>query len=314
MPEIWLVLLVGAVAGTLNAMGGGGTFVALPALVAAGLSPVTANASSTIALVPGAVVGAWVYRRELGPVRRTFGDQAGASGAVRRKAEDRPRTGRTWMTPTTRQGAVPGVPDPRRSAGQGLAPVGGTSTSAMTAISVIGGALGAGLLLVLPSESFGAAVPWLLAFATLLLAFGRPVSRALSTVRAGSGGTGRSVTLGPRTVLIAHFPIAVYGGYFGGAVGIVMLAFWSIGLGLDTAAGNPMRIAQLAALNLSASVLFLVASDALRTPLVLVAMLVGAVAGGFAGAHLARRLPARPLRGIILTIAVTMTVLYFLRG
>ncbi|MEU0957262.1 sulfite exporter TauE/SafE family protein [Streptomyces niveus] len=262
MPEISLVLLVGVVAGTLNAVGGGGTFVALPALVATGLSPVTANASSTIALVPGALAGAWVYRRE-------------------------------------------------------LAPVGGTSTSALTTTSVIGGALGAGLLLLLPSASFGAAVPWLLAFATVLLAFGRPVSRVLSTGSTGSGaatGAGGAVALSPRTVLIAQFLVAVYGGYFGGAVGIMMLAFWSIGLGLDTAAGNPMRIAQIAALNLSATALFLVASDALRTPAVLVAMLVGAVIGGFAGAHLARRLPARLLRGIILTVAVSMTVLYFLRG
>ncbi|MFC9608290.1 sulfite exporter TauE/SafE family protein [Streptomyces niveus] len=265
MPEISLVLLVGVVAGTLNAVGGGGTFVALPALVATGLSPVTANASSTIALVPGALAGAWVYRRE-------------------------------------------------------LAPVGGTSTSALTSTSVIGGALGAGLLLLLPSASFGAAVPWLLAFATVLLAFGRPVSRVLSTGSTGSTGSGAAtgaggaVALSPRTVLIAQFLVAVYGGYFGGAVGIMMLAFWSIGLGLDTAAGNPMRIAQIAALNLSATALFLVASDALRTPAVLVAMLVGAVIGGFAGAHLARRLPARLLRGIILTVAVSMTVLYFLRG
>ncbi|MFD5895389.1 sulfite exporter TauE/SafE family protein [Streptomyces sp. NPDC060366] len=259
MPEISLVLLVGVVAGTLNAVGGGGTFVALPALVATGLSPVTANASSTIALVPGALAGAWVYRRE-------------------------------------------------------LAPVGGTSTSALTTTSVVGGALGAGLLLTLPSASFGAAVPWLLAFATVLLAFGRPVSRALSTGSTTATGAGDSVTLSPRTVLVAQFLVAVYGGYFGGAVGIMMLAFWSIGLGLDTAAGNPMRIAQIAALNLSSAALFLVASDALRTPGVLVAMLVGAVIGGFAGAHLARRLPARLLRGIILGIAVTMTVLYFLRG
>ncbi|MFE3253963.1 sulfite exporter TauE/SafE family protein [Streptomyces sp. NPDC059209] len=261
MPETSLVLLagvllVGVVAGTLNAVGGGGTFVALPALVATGLSPVTANASSTVALLPGALAGAWVYRRE-------------------------------------------------------LAPVGGTSTPVLTTTSVIGGALGAGLLLVLPSASFSAAVPWLLAFATALLAFGRPLSRALSTRRTAAGG---SVALSPRTVLVAQFVVAVYGGYFGGAVGIMMLAFWSIGLGLDAAAGNPMRIAQLAALNLSATVLFLFASDALRTPAVLVAMLVGAVIGGFAGAHLARRLPARLLRGTILTIAVSMTVLYFLRG
>ncbi|MFC8823823.1 sulfite exporter TauE/SafE family protein [Streptomyces sp. NPDC057137] len=255
MPDIVLVLLAGAVAGTMNAIGGGGTFVALPALVAAGLSPVAANASSTVALAPGAVASAWVYRRE-------------------------------------------------------LAPVGETSASALTSISVLGGALGAGLLLVLPSASFGAAVPWLLAFATLVLAFGRRVSRALSAATGRSGEVGMS----SRAVLVAQFVLAVYGGYFGGAIGIMLLAVWSIGLGLDTAASNPMRIAQVSAVNLSATALFLVASDALRTPLVLTAMLAGGVAGGFAGAHLARRLPARLLRGTILTIAVTMTVLYFLRG
>lgn len=255
MPDIALVLLAGAVAGTMNAIGGGGTFVALPALVAAGLPPVAANAASTVALAPGAVASAWVYRRE-------------------------------------------------------LAPVGETSASALTAISVLGGALGAGLLLVLPSASFGAAVPWLLAFATLVLAFGRRVSRALSTATGRSAESGMS----SRAVLIAQFLLAVYGGYFGGAIGIMLLAVWSIGLGLDTAASNPTRIAQVSAVNLSATALFLVASDALRTPLVVATMLTGAVAGGFAGAHLARRLPARLLRGTILTIAVTMTVLYFLRG
>ncbi|MFB6950878.1 sulfite exporter TauE/SafE family protein [Streptomyces niveus] len=255
MPDIALVLLAGAVAGTMNAIGGGGTFVALPALVAAGLPPVAANAASTVALAPGAVASAWVYRRE-------------------------------------------------------LAPVGETSVSALTAISVTGGALGAVLLLVLPSASFGAAVPWLLAFATLVLAFGRRVSRALSTA------TGRpaEARMSTRAVLVAQFLLAVYGGYFGGAIGIMLLAVWSIGLGLDTAASNPMRIAQVSAVNLSATALFLVASDALRTPLVVATMLAGGVAGGIAGAHLARRLPARLLRGTILTIAVTMTVLYFLRG
>ncbi|MEB8340912.1 sulfite exporter TauE/SafE family protein [Streptomyces endophyticus] len=249
MMEPLLVLLAGVAAGALNAIGGGGTFVALPALVAVGLPPVVANAVSRVALVPGAVASAWVYRRE-------------------------------------------------------LAPVGTASTKALTAISVVGGAVGAGLLLVLPAASFDAAVPWLLAFATVVLAFGRHLSSAL----------GRPVGMSARTVLIGQFFLGVYGGYFGGAVGILMLALWGIGFGLDAAAGNPMRVTQLAAMYLSATVLFLLASDALTAPLLLTAMLVGAVAGGFAGAHLARRLSARLLRGVLLTTAVTTTVLYFLRG
>ncbi|WP_262700221.1 MULTISPECIES: sulfite exporter TauE/SafE family protein [Streptomyces] len=253
MSETVLVLLAGVAAGALNAIGGGGTFVALPALVAAGLSPVTANASSTVALVPGSVASAWVYRRD-------------------------------------------------------LAPVGDTSTRALTAVSVIGGGLGAGLLLALPAVSFDAAVPWLLAFATVVLAFGRRVSRAVSEAR------GHAVGMSPRAVLAGQFLLAVYGGYFGGAVGIMMLAVWSIGLGLDTSTGNPMRVAQITAIYLSAAGLFLIASDALGAPRLLAAMLVGAVAGGVAGARIARRLPAWLLRGVILTTAVTMTVLYFLRG
>jgi len=251
--EWLLVLSAGFAAGVLNAMGGGGTFVALPALVAFGLSPVTANALSRVALVPGALAGVWVYRGE-------------------------------------------------------LTPIGATSIKALTAISVTGGAVGAGLLLALPAASFDAAVPWLLALATVVLAFGRRISRVVSTVRGHPAG------MSPRAVLIGQFFLSVYGGYFGGAVGIMMLALWSIGLGLDATDSNPMRIAQLAAVYLSATVLFLVASDALSAPLLLAITLVGAVAGGFAGAHVARRLPAWLLRGVILTTAVVMTVLYFLRG
>ncbi|GAB2604630.1 sulfite exporter TauE/SafE family protein [Streptomyces capparidis] len=253
MPESSLVLLAGVAAGVLNAMGGGGTFVALPALVAFGLPPVTANAVSRVALAPGAMAAAWVYRRE-------------------------------------------------------LSPVGATSTRALTVTSVIGGGAGAVLLLVLPASSFDAAAPWLLAFATVVPALGRRLPRALGSA------LGRSVAMSPRAVLTGQFVLAVYGGYFGGAVGITMLALWSTGLGLDAAESNPMRITQLAAICLSATALLLLASDALSAPLLLSTMLVGAVAGGFAGAHLARRLPARLLRGIVLTTAATMTLLYFLRG
>lgn len=247
------MLVAGVAAGALNSVGGGGTFVALPALVAVGLSPVTANASSTIALVPGAVASGWVYRRE-------------------------------------------------------LTPLGTTSTKALTAVSVIGGGLGAVLLLTLPAASFDAAVPWLLAFATLVLAFGRPLSRALSSA------LGRELGISSRAVLIGQFLLALYGGYFGGAVGIMMFALWGIGLGLDTAVSNPMRVTQIAAINLSATALLLVASDALSNPLVLAAMFAGALAGGFTGAHFARHLSDRTLRAIILTTAVSMTVLYFVRG
>ncbi|MFO7192534.1 MULTISPECIES: sulfite exporter TauE/SafE family protein [Thermocrispum] len=248
-----LVLLAGIAAGALNAIGGGGTFVALPALVAFGLPPVTANAVSRVALVPGAITSAWVYRHD-------------------------------------------------------LVSLGTTSTRTVTIVSVLGSGVGAALLLVLPSSMFDAAVPWLLAFATVVLAFGRRLSQALSAA------LNRTVAMSPRAVLVGQFVVAAYGGYFGGAVGILMVSLWSVGLGLDPAVSNPMRVTQLAAIFLSASVLFLVASDALDASTILVVMLAGAIAGGFLGAQLARRLPAWLLRAALLATAVTTTVLYFLRG
>ncbi|GAA1306111.1 sulfite exporter TauE/SafE family protein [Pseudonocardia xinjiangensis] len=251
--DFWALLLAGIASGALNSVGGGGTFVALPALVSAGLSPVTANASSTVALLPGALSSAWAYRGE-------------------------------------------------------IVPVGTTTNRSLTSMSLLGGGVGAGLLLALPAATFDAAVPWLLAFATAVLAVGRPVSRLLRTT------SGHPLDLGPRSVLAGQFVLAVYGGYFGGAVGIMMLALWSVGLGLDAAVGNPMRVAQLAAIYTPAAALFLIAGEVLADPIPLTAVLVGALLGGYVGAHLARRLPAPLLRAIVLTTAVTMTVLYFNRG
>lgn len=151
--------------------------------------------------------------------------------------------------------------------------------------------------------AFDAVVPWLLAFATLVLAFGRRVTKLFTT----------SVALGPGVVLAGQFVLALYGGYFGGAVGMLMVAFWAAGLGHDLAALNPMRVAQLAAIYLTAAGIFLVASDVGESPTVLGILLVGAVAGGFGGAHVARRLPAGVLRGLVLSSAVTSTTLYFLK-
>jgi uncharacterized membrane protein YfcA len=253
MLETMVLVLVGFAAGALNAAGGGGTFVALPALVAAGLPPVVANASSTVALLPGAVASAWTYRGQL----------------IR---------------------------------------VGPTSTASLATASVLGSVLGAVLLLALPATSFSAAVPWLLAFATVVLAFGRWISRLLARA------VGHPVDLSARSVLIGQAVLGAYGGYFGGAVGIMMLAFWSVGLGLDPAAGNPTRVTQLAAIYGVAAAFFLVAGGVLRFWLPVVVMLAGAVAGGFAGAWIARRLPGGVLRGVVLATAVTMTVLYFVRG
>ncbi|WP_427885101.1 sulfite exporter TauE/SafE family protein [Kribbella sp. GL6] len=243
-----LILLAGVAAGALNAVGGGGSFVALAALVGAGMPPVTANATTTVALLPGNATSAWVYRREIEGFH---------------------------------------APSPLR----------------LTLASVCGGALGAGLLLVLPAASFDRAVPWLLAFATLVLAFGKRLTAALRLGRPG-----------PAAILVGQFLLAIYGGYFGGAVGLMMLAFWTATTTLDPARGNPLRVIQVAAVYLTAAVIFVFAADVLAQPLQLVAMLAGAMIGGYAGAHVVRRLPAGVLRGLVLSTAVLMTGLFFVRA
>lgn len=246
--RVLLILLAGVVAGALNAVGGGGSFVALAALVATGMPPVTANATTTVAMLPGNATSAWVYRRE-----------------------------------------IEGIGQPSRTR--------------LTLASVLGGALGAGLLLWLPSASFDVAVPWLLAFATVVLAFGKRVSAALRLGRPG-----------PAVILAGQFVLAIYGGYFGGAVGLMMLAFWTATTSLDPARGNPLRVIQVAAVYLTAGVVFVFAADVLSRPVALVAMLGGAMVGGYAGAQLVRRMPARVLRTLVLTTAVLMTMVFFVRA
>lgn len=240
-----IVLLAGIAAGALNAVGGGGSFVAFPALVAVGVTAVTANAATTVALLPGGLASVWVYRRDLQPLPST-------------------------------------------------------STRVLTVSSIIGGVLGAVLLLILPSESFDAVVPWLLAFATFVLAFGRRIAKSLRTTIAG-----RPTIVGGQVLL------SIYGGYFGGASGLLMVAFWSVAAGIDPGRANPLRVIQMAAIYLTAAIIFLVASDVIGESLKVGLMLGGALLGGFGGATIARSLSAPVQRAIVVGSAAAMTVAYF---
>jgi uncharacterized membrane protein YfcA len=159
----WL-LGAGLLAGAMNAVVGGGTFVALPALTAIGLPGTVANASNSVALLPAALASAWAYRRDMAPVQ-------------------------------------------------------GVSIRAMSLLSLAGGAVGAILLLVTPEAAFDLIIPWLLLLATVTLAAGPRLARALARV---------GLKAGPREVLGAQFFLGIYGGYFGEAVGLMMLAAWSL--------------------------------------------------------------------------------------
>jgi len=166
-------------------------------------------------------------------------------------------------------------------------------------VSLIGGALGAILLLVTSDKTFRQIAPWLLLFATLLFAFGSRVSLALR------GRFGASNAL----MLAILFPVFIYGGYFGGGMGIIILAAMRLFGMTDIHGMNGVKTALGGSLNAIASLIFIVAHQVDWRPTLL--MLVAGVAGGYVGPILARRMPPAIIRAIVITVGALMTVYFF---
>ena len=167
--------------------------------------------------------------------------------------------------------------------------------------SLAGGACGAVLLLATPSSTFDVIIPWLLLLATLAFAFGGRIGASLS----------RHIRIGSSIVLPIQFVLAIYGGYFGGAVGIMMMAVWSLLGRVNLKAVNPAKTLLVAAANAIAVLCFIVAGAVWWSSTMI--MLVAAIVGGYAGARIARRLDARLIRASVLLISCGMTVLMFIR-
>lgn len=243
-PAAWLPEGSAFLAGVMNAVAGGGTFLSFPALIAAGVAPIPANATSAAALWVGNLGGARGYAPEL-----------------------------------REQRAV-------------LAPVLG--------VSIAGGLAGAILLIHTPPHLFVRMIPWLLLFATVVFALSPLVSRA--------------ETAQPRLgtwQLAAQFLVAVYGGYFGAGMGILMLAILSF-TGFPTFnAANAVKNLLSVAINGIALVPFIVARLIdwhLALPMAVIALV-----GGYGGVRLLRRVPSRYARIAVIAIGIVMTVVFFRR-
>ncbi len=169
-------------------------------------------------------------------------------------------------------------------------------------ISVSGGIAGALLLLFTPHEAFDHLVAWLLLLGTLIFAFGARLGTILR----------KYVRIGPRGLLVCQFVLCVYGGYFGAAIGIMMLALWSLMGFTDLRAMNASKTLYVGSTNAVAAVCFLIARLIATTPTLI--MLVGGILGGWAGAQLARRIDQRYLRIGINIINFSMTALFFYRA
>lgn len=247
MDNIILIFFAGLLAGTMNSVAGGGSFITLPALIYVGVPSVSANATSTVALFPGSLAGAWAYRREC-----------------------------TAFT---------------------VSPL-----KTMMALSLSGGLLGALLLQLTPTSLFDKALPWLLAVGTVAFAAGPQLGRIISSTPHKH----------PTAILAAQALLGVYGGYFGGAVGIMMMAVWSLFGITDIRAMNAYKTLLVGVTN-AAAVCWFAAVGLVWWPQALT-MLTGAVIGGYSGAHCARRLNPAYLRRGITVFNVVITVCFFLKS
>ncbi|HKA79675.1 MAG TPA: sulfite exporter TauE/SafE family protein [Xanthobacteraceae bacterium] len=176
------------------------------------------------------------------------------------------------------------------------------NVTALSIVSLLGGVAGALLLLSTPTSVFAALVPWLVLISTIIFAVGN--FAPLDVVR--------RLALGPRGALAAHFIVSVYGGYFGGGIGFLLLAALTLFGMRDINAMNGLKM-WLVGIMTAASILIFVVADVIRWPEVL-PMSVGAVIGGYAAAHVAQRLDQRMVKYFIIVWGVTVTAYFFWMG
>jgi uncharacterized membrane protein YfcA len=242
---LMFLFVVAVLGGALNAVAGGGSFLALPALLYAGVAPVAANATTTLAMWPASVASSIAYRRDITWRRR-------------------------WLVP-------------------------------LGAVSLAGGLLGGRLLMRTSDTSFMRLLPWLMLLATVTFTFGGAVTRRL--------GHGAADRLGP-WALVLQLAIATYGGYFGGGIGIMMLAVMSVAGMTNIHEMNGLKITLAVAINGVALAEFLWHGAVAWTPGLVMA--AGGIGGGYAGAAIARRLPARAVHLLVVLLAWCLTAYFFL--
>ena len=170
-------------------------------------------------------------------------------------------------------------------------------------LSALGGVAGAMLLLVTPAKVFAGVVPWLLLFATVLFALGPRIARWAGSAEGGAAPLWRNLGLAA---------VAVYGGYFNGGLGILLMALYLL-VG-ETRLNTVNGLKNLNSFVLSVlSVLAFAIGGAIVWKQALL-MAVFATLGGFAGARLAKRLPVAWVRAIVIVTGVVMSVLFFMRS
>ena len=242
--EAVAVIAAGMGAGAVNAVVGSGSLITFPTLLAVGYTPITANVSNNIGLVPGSISGTLGYRREL--------------------------------------------------EGQGA------RARTLAVGSATGSLIGAVLLLTLPSEVFDTIIPILVLGAGLLMAVQPRLTRWVAGRRKHDA---RDVGAAP--IAIAFFA-GIYGGYFGAAQGIILLAMLSVFVPDEMKRSNALKNLLAGTVNAVAAVLFIIFADVAWEAVALIA--VGAIVGGVLGARVGRRINPTLLRAIVVVLAVAVAI------
>jgi uncharacterized protein len=260
------LFFAGLVAGVMNSVAGGGSFISFPALLLSGIPPIVANATNTCAVWPGSIASTIAYRK-----------------AFTREA-------RRLLPP-------------------------------LIVLGLIGGVLGAHILLRTPQETFTKLIPWLLLLATLVFVFsgrltawvrGRAQRRSEN---AEAGGSSSAEKRTPPLLLAGGLTIevllATYIGYFGAGAGILVLALLAL-LGMENIhAMNGVKTLLVSLVN-GVALLTFILGHMIVWPEAAV-MVVGAVAGGYAGAHFAQKMDPQHVRWIVIAVGFGMSVYFFIR-
>ncbi|MGD9793476.1 MAG: sulfite exporter TauE/SafE family protein [Acidimicrobiia bacterium] len=241
------IFAAGTAAGTINTVVGSGSLVTFPTLLALGYSPLVANVSNNVGLVPGSLSGAYGYRREL--------------------VGQRDRLMRVGPA------------------------------------SLLGGLTGAVLLLTLPSSYFDAVVPVLIAVALMLVIFGPKLSRFINRRKAEAHRTLHGVTA---PMFASIFLAGVYGGYFGAAQGVILIALLTIFVDDHVQRLNAAKNVLGTLVNASAALVFTFASDVDWAVAGVLAL--GATLGGQIGSRVGRRLDPRVLRVLIVVVGIAAII------
>ena len=242
-----LLFAAGLIGGAANALAGGGTFFTFPALLEAGLPPISASASSTFSLWGGRVAAVLPQ----------------------------------WRVVDVRQPSV----------------------RARVITAALGGATGALLLLATGERAFMHIVPWLLLFATTLFVFSRHIGGWLRRALGSRAHAGLQRLL--------EFAAAVYGGYFGAGLGVIMISIYAVFTEITPNMANALKNVVTALLLTIAVSIFIVSGRIVWWAALTV--FAGAVPGGWLGGWLSARVNPAILRGIIGVAAVSLTAWYFIK-